>query len=50
MKIREGLAAINSEAAGYQGITGLTYFDAKGDCAKPAFVKLVKGGKFVAAE
>ena len=49
-KIRDGLAAINSEAAGYQGITGLTYFDEKGDCAKPAFVKLVKGGKFVAAD
>ena len=49
-KIRDGLAAINSESNGYEGITGLTYFDAKGDCAKPAFVKLVKGGKFVAAE
>ncbi len=49
-KIRDGLAAINSEKNGYQGITGLTYFDAKGDCAKPAFVKLVKDGKFVAAE
>ena len=49
-KIREGLAALNSEANGYKGITGLTYFDKKGDCAKPAFVKLVKDGKFVAAE
>ncbi len=49
-KIREGLAAINSEANGYPGITGLTYFDKKGDCAKPAFVKMVKDGKFVAAE
>ena len=49
-KIREGLAAINSKATGYKGITGLTYFDSKGDCAKPAFVKLVKNGKFVAAE
>jgi len=49
-KIREGLAAINSEANGYKGITGLTYFDKKGDCAKPAFVKMVKDGKFVAAE
>lgn len=49
-KIREGLAAINSESSGYKGITGLTYFDEKGDCAKPAFVKMVKGGKFVAAE
>jgi branched-chain amino acid transport system substrate-binding protein len=49
-KIRDGLAALNSEANGYKGITGLTYFDKKGDCSKPAFVKLVKNGKFVAAE
>ena len=49
-KIRDGLAAINSEATGYKGVTGLTYFDKKGDCAKPAFVKLVKDGKFVAAK
>jgi branched-chain amino acid transport system substrate-binding protein len=49
-KIRQGLAAINSEANGYKGITGLTFFDKKGDCAKPAFVKMVKNGKFVAAE
>ena len=49
-KIREGLSAINSEANGYKGITGLTYFDKKGDCAKPAFVKMVKNGKFVAAQ
>lgn len=49
-KIRDGLAAINSEANGFKGITGLTYFDKKGNCFKPAFVKMVKGGKFVAAE
>ncbi|MFC1857068.1 ABC transporter substrate-binding protein [Thermodesulfobacteriota bacterium] len=49
-KIRDGLAAMNSEATGYQGVTGLTYFDAKGDCSKPAFVKMVKGGEFVAAQ
>ena len=49
-KIREGLAAINSEANGYKGITGLTYFDEKGDTTKPAFIKMVKDGKFVAAE
>jgi branched-chain amino acid transport system substrate-binding protein len=49
-KIREELAAINSKDNGYNGITGLTYFDKKGDCAKPAFVKMVKNGKFVAAQ
>jgi len=49
-KIRDGLAAINSEATGYKGVTGLTFFDKKGDCSKPAFVKMVKDGKFVAAK
>jgi len=49
-KIRKGLAAINSKAKGYMGVTGLTYFDKKGDCSKPAFVKKVENGKFVAAE
>jgi len=49
-KIRAGMAAINSESNGYKGITGLTFFDKKGDCAKPAFVKMVKNGEFVAAE
>ena len=49
-KIRDGLAAINSEANGYKGVTGLTYFDKKGDCSKPAFVKMVKNGEFVPAE
>lgn len=48
-KIRDGLAAINSEANGYKGVTGMTYFNSKGDCAKPAFVKMVKDGKFVSA-
>ena len=49
-KIRDGLAALNSAANGYKGVTGLTYFNEKGDCAKPAFVKMVKDGKFVPAE
>jgi len=46
-KIRDGLAAFNSEANGYKGVTGNTYFSKKGDCFKPAFVKMVKNGKFV---
>ena len=41
---------MDSKDKAYKGITGLTYFDVKGDTAKPAFVKVVKGGKFVAAE
>ena len=49
-KIRDGLATINSEANGYKGITGLTYFDAKGDSTKPIFVKMVKNGIFAAAK
>ena len=49
-KIRAGLAAINTPEKGYKGITGLTYFDKKGDCSKPAFVKVVRDGAFVAAE
>jgi len=49
-KIRDGLAAMNWPQFGYEGITGMTYFDRGGDCFKPAFVKVVKDGKFVAAE
>jgi len=49
-KIREGLAAMNSEEKGYEGVTGLTYFDEKGDCFKPAFIKKVENGEFVPAE
>jgi len=49
-KIRDGLAAMNSQSTGYQGVTGLTYFDAKGNCSKPAFVKKVESGAFVAAQ
>ncbi len=49
-KIREGMAAMDSEENGYEGVTGLTYFDEKGDCFKPAFIKKVEGGEFVPAE
>jgi branched-chain amino acid transport system substrate-binding protein len=49
-KIRDGLAAYNSAGNGFEGVTGLTYFNEKGDCSKPAFVKKVEGGKFVPAE
>ncbi len=49
--IREHLADIDTPEEGYNGITGLTYFDFKGDTVnKPAYVKMVKDGKFVAAE
>jgi branched-chain amino acid transport system substrate-binding protein len=49
-KIRDGLAAMNSEENGYNGVTGLTYFDKEGNCFKPAFVKKVVNGEFVPAE
>ena len=48
--IRDHLASINSPEKGYNGITGLTYFDDNGDCTKPAYVKIVKNGQFVPAE
>lgn len=48
-KIRAYLAEMSTPDKGYQGITGLTTFDANGDTAKPAFVKMVKDGAFVAA-
>lgn len=47
--IRDYLAAKTSKDKGYKGITGLTYFDENGDCYKPAYVKVVKNGKFTSA-
>ena len=47
--IRDHLASINNPEKGYDGITGLTYFDENGDCTKPAYVKIVKDGQFVPA-
>ncbi len=47
-KVRDYLAGFTA-ARPYMGIGGKTVFDAKGDCEKPAFVKTVKDGKFVAA-
>jgi branched-chain amino acid transport system substrate-binding protein len=49
-KIRDGLAAMDSKSNGYDGVTGITYFDEKGNCSKPAFVKKVENGEFVAAQ
>ena len=48
-KIRDYLAGITTPEKGYKGITGNNYFDAAGDCLKPAFVKEVKDGAFVPA-
>ena len=48
--IRDHLASLNTPEKGYTGITGLTYFDKNGDTVnKPAYVKVVKDGKFITA-
>lgn len=50
-KIRDGLAAMKDEATGYWGVTGLTFFDANGDCpSKPAIVSVIRGGVQVKAD
>lgn len=49
-KVREYMANMNSPEKGYMGASGLTYFNEHGDAQKPAFVKMVKGGKFVTAK
>ncbi|MBG0775424.1 MAG: ABC transporter substrate-binding protein [Desulfovibrionaceae bacterium] len=49
-KVRDYLASIDGPEKGYKGITGNTYFDANGDCQKPAFVKTVRNQKFVPAK
>ncbi len=48
-KIREYLVSIDSPENAYNGITGATYFNDVGDTPKPAYVKMVKDGEFVAA-
>ena len=48
--IQRHLASMVSADKGYVGITGLTYFDENGDCIKPAYVKVVRNGKFVPAD
>jgi branched-chain amino acid transport system substrate-binding protein len=40
--IRDHLAAQNTKEKGYDGVTGLTYFDENGDCpGKPIYVTQV---------
>ena len=49
--IRDHLASLDTPEEGYKGVTGLTYFDINGDTVnKPAYVKVVKEGQFVAAD
>ena len=49
-KIRKYLSGINSPANAFKGVTGATYFDKYGDCLKPAFIKIIKNGKWVGAD
>ena len=49
--IREHLASLDTPEEGYNGVTGLTYFDINGDTVnKPAYAKIVKDGQFTVAE
>ncbi|MEW5766383.1 MAG: ABC transporter substrate-binding protein [bacterium] len=47
--IRDHLASMANSETGYDGVTGLTYFDANGDCKKPIHVAIVKDAKFMPA-
>lgn len=49
-KIREWLSAKNNAEKAYVGVTGKTFFDENGDCLKDAFVKEIKGGKWIAGK
>lgn len=48
--IRDALAAMDSKEKGYSGVTGVTFFDKNGDCAKPALIAEVKGGKLAKSD
>ena len=48
--IRDYVAAMDSPEKGYDGVAGLTYFNADGDCMKPLIVAVVKDGEFVPFE
>ena len=48
--IRDAIAAMDSPEKGYNGVTGVTYFDEHGDTRKPAHVATVKNGKFAPAD
>jgi branched-chain amino acid transport system substrate-binding protein len=49
-KIQAYLAGINSPDNAFVGVTGKTYFDENGDCLKAAFIKEIKGGKWISAK
>lgn len=48
-KVREYLASIDSPQKAYEGMTGPVYFDEKGDCLRPPFVRMILDKKIVPA-
>ncbi len=48
--VRDAVAAMDSPETGYQGVTGVSYFDAQGDTRKPVHVATIRDGAFVPAE
>ncbi|UCE28197.1 MAG: ABC transporter substrate-binding protein [Candidatus Coatesbacteria bacterium] len=48
--IRDYVASLNSPENAYDGVTGMTYFDANGDVMKPLVVAVVRDGEFYPAE
>lgn len=48
-KIREYVASINSKEKSYEGMSGPVYFDEKGDCQRPPWIKTVVNSGFVPA-
>lgn len=49
-KIQQYWAGIDSKEKAFEGVTGKTFFDKNGDCLKAAFVKEIKGGKWISAK
>lgn len=47
--VRSALAAMRTPETGSPGLAGPVFFDANGDCPRPAFVKMVRDGAYVAA-
>ena len=48
-RIRDHFGRTTTLERAYHGVTGPTYFDEHGDCLKPAYVAVVRGGEFVPA-
>jgi branched-chain amino acid transport system substrate-binding protein len=50
-KVQEWFTSRRDKATGFQGVTGMTFFDEHGDCySKPAQIVVVRNGGFALAE